>query len=175
MNDFSSTNFTQSVLRCLDMYKSLSIDVWLFDQISLLVYLLPIIMNIMTETPLLATRPFLVIILWWETPSFDDENLSRHHFAAEFAIFWRRDPFSSSFWVGNSNFLMTKRNLVGILWWESQFFGDETPSRRHFEPRNPIFWRRNPFSSSFWAGNRHLLTTKRNLVGLSPYNCVKKE
>ncbi|MEC5273944.1 hypothetical protein [Caldifermentibacillus hisashii] len=45
--------------------------------------------------------------------------------------------------------MATRPNLVVILSRETPFFGDETLSRRHFEPGNPIFWRRDPFSSSF--------------------------
>ncbi|WP_368997101.1 hypothetical protein [Caldifermentibacillus hisashii] len=39
--------------------------------------------------------------------------------------------------------------LVVVFRSESHVFGDETLSRHHFEPRNPIFWRRALFSSSF--------------------------
>ncbi|MCB7070874.1 hypothetical protein LIZ76_12950 [Caldibacillus sp. 210928-DFI.2.22] len=45
----------------------------------------------------MATRLFLVVILSRKTPFFGDETLSRHLFEAENYIFWRRDPFSSSF------------------------------------------------------------------------------
>ncbi|MEL3958695.1 hypothetical protein NST17_16165 [Caldifermentibacillus hisashii] len=45
----------------------------------------------------MTTRPFLVTILRRETPFFDDENLSRHHFQLGNPIFWRRSPFSSPF------------------------------------------------------------------------------
>ncbi|WP_368985510.1 hypothetical protein NST54_13780 [Caldifermentibacillus hisashii] len=45
----------------------------------------------------LATRPFLVTILSRKLLHFGDETLSRHHFGAENARFWRRGPFSSSF------------------------------------------------------------------------------
>ncbi|WP_346200089.1 hypothetical protein NSQ96_15845 [Caldifermentibacillus hisashii] len=45
----------------------------------------------------MATRPVLVVILSRETPFFGDEIHSRHLFEAENALFWRRDPFSSSF------------------------------------------------------------------------------
>ncbi|WP_368975697.1 hypothetical protein NST61_03840 [Caldifermentibacillus hisashii] len=45
--------------------------------------------------------------------------------------------------------MATRLNLVTILSRETPFFGDETLSRRHFEPRNPIFWRRAAFSSPF--------------------------
>ncbi|WP_161522461.1 hypothetical protein [Caldibacillus thermoamylovorans] len=43
----------------------------------------------------LATRPVLVVIFWPETPFFDDETLSRHHFEVKNALFWRRNHFSS--------------------------------------------------------------------------------
>ncbi|MDL0421077.1 hypothetical protein QPM05_13295 [Caldibacillus thermoamylovorans] len=39
--------------------------------------------------------------------------------------------------------------LVVVFRSESYVFGDEPFSRRRFEPRNSIFWRRDPFSSSF--------------------------
>ncbi|MEK0290012.1 hypothetical protein P5F77_05935 [Caldifermentibacillus hisashii] len=43
-------------------------------------------------------------------------------------------------------------------------FGDETHSRHHFAMRNPHFWRRDPFSSSFRGGKLYLLTTSLILV-----------
>ncbi|WP_346200085.1 hypothetical protein NSQ96_15825 [Caldifermentibacillus hisashii] len=46
---------------------------------------------------ILATRPFLVVILSRETHFFGDETLSRHLFEAENSLFWRRDSFSSPF------------------------------------------------------------------------------
>ncbi|WP_404996760.1 hypothetical protein [Caldifermentibacillus hisashii] len=45
--------------------------------------------------------------------------------------------------------MTTSPDLVTILRRETPFFGDETRSRRHFEARNAIFWRRNPISSPF--------------------------
>ncbi|MEN0648275.1 hypothetical protein NST54_04260 [Caldifermentibacillus hisashii] len=45
----------------------------------------------------MATRLFLVVVLRRETPFFGDETLSRRHFWAGYSLFWRRDPFSSSF------------------------------------------------------------------------------
>ncbi|WP_346199987.1 hypothetical protein NSQ96_14285 [Caldifermentibacillus hisashii] len=45
--------------------------------------------------------------------------------------------------------MTTRFVLVAILWSETLFFGGETYSRRHFEAENPIFWRRNLFSSPF--------------------------
>ncbi|MCB5934518.1 hypothetical protein LJB62_06165 [Bacillus sp. DFI.2.34] len=45
----------------------------------------------------MATRPLLVTILNRKLLFFDDETLSRRHFEARNALFWRRDPFSSPF------------------------------------------------------------------------------
>ncbi|MEC5271789.1 hypothetical protein [Caldifermentibacillus hisashii] len=45
--------------------------------------------------------------------------------------------------------MMTSLNLVTILRRKTPFFGDEPRSRRHFEAENPVFWRRNLFSSPF--------------------------
>ncbi|WP_346206986.1 hypothetical protein NSS89_04045 [Caldifermentibacillus hisashii] len=45
--------------------------------------------------------------------------------------------------------MTTRTFLVTILSRKTPFFDDETLSRRHFEPRNPIFWRRDLISSSF--------------------------
>ncbi|WP_368996624.1 hypothetical protein [Caldifermentibacillus hisashii] len=63
--------------------------------------------------------------------------------------------------------MATRPFLVVILSRETHFFGDETFSRRHFEPKNSfffgdethsrhlfeaenaLFWRRDSFSSSF--------------------------
>ncbi|WP_404996732.1 hypothetical protein [Caldifermentibacillus hisashii] len=54
--------------------------------------------------------------------------------------------------------------LVVILSRETPFFGDEALSRRHFKPRNPIFWRRAAFSSPFWGEKVMFLATSPNLV-----------
>ncbi|MCM3056229.1 MULTISPECIES: hypothetical protein [Bacillaceae] len=97
----------------------------------------------------MATKPFLVTILSRKTPFFGDETLSRHHFKPENSLFWRRDPFSSSFFGRKLHFLATRLFLVVILSRETSFFGDETFSRRHFEPENSLFRRRDLFSSSF--------------------------
>ncbi|WP_368986493.1 hypothetical protein NST54_03430 [Caldifermentibacillus hisashii] len=97
----------------------------------------------------MATRLNLVTILSRETPFFGDEPLSLRHFKPRNPIFWRRALFSSSFLGQKVMFLATSPNLVTILRSESRVFGDEPRSRRHFEPGNPIFWRRNPFSSPF--------------------------
>ncbi|MCB5934997.1 hypothetical protein LJB62_08610 [Bacillus sp. DFI.2.34] len=45
--------------------------------------------------------------------------------------------------------MATKAILVVILKPKTLFFGDETYSRHHFESKNSLFWRRDPFSSSF--------------------------
>ncbi|MBU5343704.1 hypothetical protein [Caldifermentibacillus hisashii] len=45
--------------------------------------------------------------------------------------------------------MTTKPFLVTILSRKTPFLGDEAHSRRHFEPRNFTFWRREPFSSPF--------------------------
>ncbi|MCM3055403.1 hypothetical protein [Caldibacillus thermoamylovorans] len=45
--------------------------------------------------------------------------------------------------------MTTKLILVAILRREMLFFDDETYSRRHFEARNALFWRRDLFSSPF--------------------------
>ncbi|WP_404996303.1 hypothetical protein [Caldifermentibacillus hisashii] len=80
---------------------------------------------------------------------FGDETFSRHLFEAENSLFWRRSLFSSSFWAGKLHLLATRFILVSLLRRKMLYFGDDTFSRRHFEPGNPIFWRRNPFSSPF--------------------------
>ncbi len=112
----------------------------------------------------LATRPFLVITFARETPFFGDETLSRHHFCPGNPIFWRRDPFSSSLLPGKPHFLATRPFLVITFARETPFFGDETLSRHHFCPGNPIFWRRDPFSSSLLPGKPHFLATRPFLV-----------
>ncbi|WP_368997258.1 hypothetical protein [Caldifermentibacillus hisashii] len=97
----------------------------------------------------LATRPFLVVTFGQETPFFGDETCSRRHFWAGNSFFWRRNPFSSSLLGRKLPFLATKPVLVVTFGQETPFFGDETLSRRHFWAGNSLFWRRNPFSSSF--------------------------
>ncbi|WP_152032366.1 hypothetical protein [Caldibacillus thermoamylovorans] len=97
----------------------------------------------------MATKPILVAILRRKTPFFGDETYSRRHFEAENPIFWRRDSISSPISGEKSTFLTTKPNLVTILSWEKHYFDDENHSRRHFAAENPIFWRRNLFSSPF--------------------------
>ncbi|WP_161522359.1 hypothetical protein [Caldibacillus thermoamylovorans] len=114
--------------------------------------------------PFLATKPVLVVILRRETPFFGDETLSRRRFEAGNSFFWRRDPFSSSFCGGEHSFLSTKLILVVVFGPETSFFGDETPSRRHFAVENTHFCRRNLFSSSFLGRKLHFLATRPLLV-----------
>ncbi|WP_346206481.1 hypothetical protein NSS89_14440 [Caldifermentibacillus hisashii] len=45
--------------------------------------------------------------------------------------------------------MTTRFVLFTILSRKTPFFDDETKSRHHFEPENPIFWRRNQISSPF--------------------------
>ncbi|MCB7076675.1 hypothetical protein LI012_07505 [Caldibacillus thermoamylovorans] len=45
--------------------------------------------------------------------------------------------------------MATRFILVSFLRQKMLYFGDETFSRRHFEPKNFTFWRRDSFSSSF--------------------------
>ncbi|KIO68367.1 hypothetical protein B4064_1006 [Caldibacillus thermoamylovorans] len=45
--------------------------------------------------------------------------------------------------------MATKPLVVGIFVRETPFFGDDTLSRRLFEAKNSLFWRRHPFSSAF--------------------------
>ncbi|WP_227139677.1 hypothetical protein [Caldibacillus sp. 210928-DFI.2.22] len=45
----------------------------------------------------MATRPLLVVVLCRKTAFFGDETTSRRRFEARKLLFWRRDPFSSSF------------------------------------------------------------------------------
>ncbi|WP_363551282.1 hypothetical protein [Caldifermentibacillus hisashii] len=45
--------------------------------------------------------------------------------------------------------MTTRFILVAIFSRETPFFDDEIHSRHHFQPGNPIFWRRRPFSSPF--------------------------
>ncbi|MEC5272443.1 hypothetical protein [Caldifermentibacillus hisashii] len=60
--------------------------------------------------------------------------------------------------------MATRPFLVVILSRETPFFGDETISRRRFEPRNPFFWRRDHFSSSFLGRKLLFLATRLFLV-----------
>ncbi|MEL3958794.1 hypothetical protein NSQ96_16125 [Caldifermentibacillus hisashii] len=87
----------------------------------------------------MTTSPVLVTNLRWKIQFFDDETRSRRHFCTGKSIFWRRDPFSSSFLREKLHFLATRPFLVVIFWPESPFFGDETQSRHHFEVKTPQF------------------------------------
>ncbi|WP_269920280.1 hypothetical protein [Caldifermentibacillus hisashii] len=60
--------------------------------------------------------------------------------------------------------MVTRLFLVVVFWPETSFFGDETLSRRHFEPKNSLFWRRDSFSSSFCGGKCSILATRPFLV-----------
>ncbi|WP_161792915.1 hypothetical protein, partial [Caldibacillus thermoamylovorans] len=93
-----------------------------------------------------------------------DETRSRRHFCAEISFFWRRNSFSSSFLCGNLHFLATTPFLVVVFGRKTHFFGDETPSHRHFLAENSLFWRRHPFSSPFWDRKRYFLATTPVLV-----------
>ncbi|MCB7076650.1 hypothetical protein LI012_07380 [Caldibacillus thermoamylovorans] len=93
----------------------------------------------------MVTRPLLVVIFMRESPFFGDETTSRRHFCAGNSIFWRRDPFSSSFLHEKLHFLVTRPLLVVIFAREIPFFGDEITSRRHFYAGNSTFWRRDSF------------------------------
>ncbi|WP_363550966.1 hypothetical protein [Caldifermentibacillus hisashii] len=112
----------------------------------------------------MATRPVLVVFLSREIHFFGDETRSRRHFKPGNAPFWRRDPFSSSFLLGKLLFLATKPVLVVFFWLETHFFGDETRSRRLFLAGNSFFWRRNPFSSSFFGWKLIFLARRSSLV-----------
>ncbi|MCB7071631.1 hypothetical protein LIZ76_17120 [Caldibacillus sp. 210928-DFI.2.22] len=87
----------------------------------------------------MTTRPFLVAIFSRKTPFFGDEAHSRRHFWVKNSFVGRRDLFSSPFSAGKLLFWVTKPNLVTVLSRETPFLGDETFSRRHFQPKNSIF------------------------------------
>ncbi|WP_368985760.1 hypothetical protein NST54_16805 [Caldifermentibacillus hisashii] len=112
----------------------------------------------------LVTTPVLVVVLRPKMLFFGDDTLSRRRFEAENLLFWRRDHFSSSFLCRKVHFLATKPFLVVIFVRETPLFGDENTSRRHFEPGNATFWRRDHFSSSFLYGKLHFLATRLFLV-----------
>jgi len=114
----------------------------------------------------LATRSSLVVFLSRETLIFGDETRSRRLFLAGNSLFWRRNPFSSSFFGWKLTFLATRSSLVGIFWLETHFFGDETRSRRLFLAGNSLFWRRDPFSSSFFGRKLIFLATRSSFVGI---------
>ncbi|WP_269919449.1 hypothetical protein [Caldifermentibacillus hisashii] len=112
----------------------------------------------------MATKPILVVILSRKTLFFGDEAHSRRHFWVRNSFFGRRDLFSSPFSAEKPYFLATKPILVAIFSRKTPFFDDEIHSRRHFQPKNSIFWRRSPFSSPFSAGKPYFLETKPILV-----------
>ncbi|WP_368975931.1 hypothetical protein NST61_05185 [Caldifermentibacillus hisashii] len=60
--------------------------------------------------------------------------------------------------------MATSSVLVVVLSRRTQFFGDEPRSRHHFWVENIIFWRRNPFSSSFFGEKCSILATRPILV-----------
>ncbi|WP_346216851.1 hypothetical protein NSQ14_03200 [Caldifermentibacillus hisashii] len=62
--------------------------------------------------------------------------------------------------------MATRLFLVAILSRETPFLGDEILSRRHFEPRNTYFWRRDLISSPFWDEKLDFLATKPLLVAI---------
>ncbi|MEN0658227.1 hypothetical protein NST11_02190 [Caldifermentibacillus hisashii] len=80
----------------------------------------------------MATRPFLVVVLGRKKLNFGGETQSRHHFWLRNACFWRRDPFSSPFWVEKSLIFVAKPNLVTVFGLGMLNFGDEILSRRRF-------------------------------------------
>ncbi|MCB7070506.1 hypothetical protein LIZ76_11035, partial [Caldibacillus sp. 210928-DFI.2.22] len=90
--------------------------------------------------------------------------LSRRLFEPGNSFFWRRNPFSSSFFGWKLTFLATRPSLVVFFWLETHFFGDETRSRRLFLAGNSLFWRRDPLSSSFFGWKLIFLATKPVLV-----------
>ncbi|MBU5340809.1 MULTISPECIES: hypothetical protein [Bacillaceae] len=63
----------------------------------------------------MTTKPNLVTVLGRKKLNFGDETQSRHHFWLRNACFWRRDPFSSPFWVEKASILTTRLVLVATL------------------------------------------------------------
>ncbi len=61
-------------------------------------------------------------------------------------------------------FLTTRPVLVTVLRQETPNFDDETYSRRQFEERNAVFWRRGRISSPIWGEKCCFLATKPVLV-----------
>ncbi|WP_152032389.1 hypothetical protein [Caldibacillus thermoamylovorans] len=117
----------------------------------------------------LATRPFLVVAFGRRTHFFGDDTRSRRRFCAEISNFWRRNSFSSPFWDRKRYFLATTLILVAFFAPEPPLFGDETRSRRRFWTENPLFWRRDPFSSSLLDGKLLFLATTPFLVSQVQY------
>ncbi len=64
--------------------------------------------------------------------NFGDEIHSRRRFWSRNAQFWRRNLFSSPFWVKKSLILTTRLDLVTVFGLGMLNFGGETQSRRHF-------------------------------------------
>ncbi|MEN0665547.1 hypothetical protein [Caldifermentibacillus hisashii] len=62
--------------------------------------------------------------------------------------------------------MTTRLVLVTILGRETLFFDDEPSSRRRFEVKNALFWRREPNSSPFWGEKHYFLTTNPVLVAV---------
>jgi hypothetical protein len=91
----------------------------------------------------LATKPVLVVFFWLETHFFGDETRSRRLFLAGNSFFWRRNPFSSSFFGRKLIFLATRSVLVVFFWLETHFFGDETRSHHHYGRELPFFGNQN--------------------------------
>ncbi|MCM3798323.1 hypothetical protein M4A92_06580 [Caldibacillus thermoamylovorans] len=60
--------------------------------------------------------------------------------------------------------MTTRLVLVTILGRETLFFDDETCSRRRFDLKNALFWRRASFSSPFWGEKHYFLATRIKLV-----------
>ncbi|MEN0663648.1 hypothetical protein [Caldifermentibacillus hisashii] len=60
--------------------------------------------------------------------------------------------------------MATRPFLVTFLGRKLLVFDDETLSRHQFGAENARFWRRDLFSSPFWGGKLHFLTTKPFLV-----------
>ncbi|MED4852320.1 hypothetical protein P9386_10865 [Caldifermentibacillus hisashii] len=87
----------------------------------------------------MATRPVLVAVLGRKKLNFCGETQSRHRFWPGNAQFWRRDPFSSLFWVEKSLIFVAKPNLVTVFGLGMLNFDDETQSRHRFWSGNAQF------------------------------------
>ncbi|MCM3054737.1 hypothetical protein [Caldibacillus thermoamylovorans] len=82
----------------------------------------------------MATKPLIVVVFVPETP-----------------LFWRRNPFSSSFCGGKLTFLVTTPVLVVAFGRRTHFFGDDIPYRRRFWTENPLFGDETPYRRRFCA------------------------
>ncbi|WP_152032318.1 hypothetical protein [Caldibacillus thermoamylovorans] len=80
----------------------------------------------------MTTRLVLVTVLGRKKLNFGDETQSRHRFWSGNAQFWRRDPFSSPFWVEKCLIFVAKPNLVTVFGLGMLNFGDEILSHRRF-------------------------------------------